>query len=48
MVGFMPIKSFPSNETELTFGVSVTTASGIPEIGKFRPLEVFITCAVPK
>jgi hypothetical protein len=45
MVGFMPVKSLPSIETDVTLGVSEITGLGIPEIGKSRPLEIFITCA---
>ena len=45
IVGFMPVKSLPNKDTDVTFGVSEITVSGIPEIGKSRPLEVFITFA---
>ena len=38
-------KSLPNRDTDVTLGVSVITGSGIPEIGKSRPLEIFITCA---
>ena len=41
----MPVKSLPNNDTDVTFGVSEITLSGIPEIGRSRPLEVFITFA---
>ena len=44
IVGFMPIKSLPNKDTDVTFGVSVITWSGIPEIGKSKPFEIFITC----
>ena len=45
IVGFMPVKSLPNIDTDVTLGVSVIKESGIPEIGKSRPLEIFITCA---
>jgi hypothetical protein len=45
IVGFMPVKSLPNIDTDVTLGVSVITGSGIPEIGKSRPLEIFITRA---
>ena len=45
MVGFMPVKSLPNIDTDVTLGVSEITELGIPEIGKSRPLEIFITCA---
>jgi hypothetical protein len=41
----MPVKSLPNIDTDVTLGVSVITGSGIPEIGKSRPLEIFITRA---
>jgi hypothetical protein len=44
----MPVKSLPNIDTDVTLGVSVITGSGIPEIGKSRPLEIFITRALPK
>ena len=48
IVGFMPTKSLARSETEVTFGVSEIIGSGVPEIGKLRPLEVFITRAIPE
>ena len=45
IVGFIPVKSFPNKETVVTFGVSDITGSGVPEIGKSKPFEIFITCA---
>ena len=45
IVGFIPTKSFPSKETDETFGLSEISGAGLPEIGKSRPLFILITCA---
>ena len=44
IVGFMPVKSLPNKDTVVTFGVSDITGSGVPEIGKSKPFEIYITC----
>ena len=47
IVGFIPIKSLPSKETDEHLGSSVIDKLGLPDIGKSRPLDIFITLCVP-
>ena len=43
IVGFIPTKSFDNNATFETFGSSVISKDGDPDIGKSRPFEILIT-----
>ena len=47
IVGFIPTKSLANKETDEIFGSSVIDMSGLPEIGKSRPFDIFITLCVP-